>query len=367
VSTRRLLVVDDRPTINQVINLALKGHGYEVQSAQTGRDAIVQISIFKPEVVLVDIRLPDMTAFEIKREIDQQAEHSGIKFVLMMVANESFDEAEAQALGFAGRLTKPFDPPYLRQVLNDVLGGASTSVPGSTRQLKTPPPPPGSPQNPSATVDRRSDAKKVPPAAPKKPTPPPFQNPGALRTEGLTIGIPSSAISPPPSRPLPEQGGDDIKKLTESTIRMSGLDDFDWKISDESKKSQDPLWSESPSDSKSISFQPADFPTIELDDSPLEISSPGSRGAAESLSNEFPFDPSQAAFAHSNQQSTSPLSSSSEHTLNSIGSENSAAIEEIIQRQVELRVEELARKILPDIAERVIKSEIRRLLGEVSR
>ena len=348
------MVVDDRPTINQVINLALKGHGYEVQAAQTGRDAIVQIAIFKPEIVLVDIRLPDLTAFEIKREIDRLDPHSGIKFVLMMVANESYDESEAHALGFAGRLTKPFDPPYLRQILNEVLGTSVTSIPGSTRELKTPPPPPGSPHDPSATVDRRSDAKKIPPAAPKRSTPPPFQSqnlPKAPAPE-VTIGIPSSAITPPPSSDEKPQwnAGDDIKKLTESTIRMSGLDDFDWSISDESKKSHDPLWSDAPS-SDTHSRSNSSIPIIELDE-------PDSQQSIK-LDLDFPFDPAQAAFAPTPKTIDSPSPA--------LDLSGSADLEAMIQARVEERVQKIAQQLLPEIAERVIKNEIRRLLGEVAR
>src|SRR6516165_8788153 len=124
---KKLLVADDSLTIQKVIRLALSGvaagmtDGYEIQAVSDGNDAIQQISLFRPDIVLIDVSLPSKTAFEVKRAINELSDLDEVRFVLMSSAFEKVDEAQADEVKFHGRLTKPFDPAHLRQVLTDAL------------------------------------------------------------------------------------------------------------------------------------------------------------------------------------------------------------------------------------------------------
>src|SRR6185312_11433345 len=118
---KKLLVADDSLTIQKVIRLALSNEGYEIQAISDGADAIQQIATFRPDCVLIDVSLPTRTAFEIKREVNGMEDHHDTRFILMSSAFEKIDEAQADEVGFEGRLTKPFDPAHLRQVLTEVL------------------------------------------------------------------------------------------------------------------------------------------------------------------------------------------------------------------------------------------------------
>jgi len=66
---KKLLVADDSLTIQKVIRLALSNEGYEIQTVSDGNDAIQQIAVFRPDVVLIDVSLPGKTAFEVKKSI----------------------------------------------------------------------------------------------------------------------------------------------------------------------------------------------------------------------------------------------------------------------------------------------------------
>ena len=57
MSGKKLLVADDSLTIQKVIRLALSNEGYEIQAVSDGNDAIQQISLFRPDVILIDISL----------------------------------------------------------------------------------------------------------------------------------------------------------------------------------------------------------------------------------------------------------------------------------------------------------------------
>src|SRR3954469_15648956 len=116
---KKLLVADDSLTIQKVIRLALSNEGYEIQAVSDGNDAVQQISLFRPDVVLIDVSLPGKQAFEVKRAINEMADLEEVRFVLMSSAFEKVDESQVDSVKFHGRLTKPFDPAHLRQILTD--------------------------------------------------------------------------------------------------------------------------------------------------------------------------------------------------------------------------------------------------------
>src|SRR3954467_5102479 len=110
MASKKLLVADDSLTIQKVIRLALSNEGYDIQAVSDGNDAVQQISLFRPDVILIDVSLPGKSAFEVKREVNEHADLEEVRFVLMSSAFEKVDEAQAEEVHFHGRLTKPFDP-----------------------------------------------------------------------------------------------------------------------------------------------------------------------------------------------------------------------------------------------------------------
>src|SRR3954470_17693871 len=99
---KKLLVADDSLTIQKVIRLALSNEGYEIQTVSDGDDAIQQISLFRPDIVLIDVSLPGQSAFEVKRAINAQEDFKGARFVLMSSAFEKIDEKQLGELSFDG-------------------------------------------------------------------------------------------------------------------------------------------------------------------------------------------------------------------------------------------------------------------------
>jgi CheY-like chemotaxis protein len=238
---KKILVADDSLTIQKVIRLALSNEGYEIQAVSDGNDAIQQISLFRPDLVLIDVSLPGQSAFEVKRDLNTMSDLENVRFVLMSSAFEKVDEPQAAEVKFHGRLTKPFDPAHLRQVITEVLGQApakrataAAMEPTAPVDLSSPPPLPSTMPEIPVSEDDSPEPEFVSPAVPVMPEPPSesVQDIGELWTPPA-----------PDSRP-----DSDIKHLTESTIRMSGLmerqgenplplpDDFNWSVSEPSLK-----------------------------------------------------------------------------------------------------------------------------------
>ncbi len=121
MGAKKILVVDDSLTIQKVIRLALANEGYEIQAVSSGNDVISQLSLFRPQVVLIDFSIPGKSAFEIRTECLRTPDLANISFVVMSSAFENVDETKLAEYHFNGRLVKPFDPSHLRQVLDEVF------------------------------------------------------------------------------------------------------------------------------------------------------------------------------------------------------------------------------------------------------
>ena len=67
--THRILVVDDEPNIADVISMALRYQGFEVESAADGKRALKAVRTFNPHLIVLDIMLPDMEGFEVAKRL----------------------------------------------------------------------------------------------------------------------------------------------------------------------------------------------------------------------------------------------------------------------------------------------------------
>lgn len=105
---RKLLLADDSITIQKVVALTFADEGVEVVSVSNGRDAIDKLAEFRPDVVLADVFMPQLSGYEVCEYIKQNDQLKHIPVMLLVGSFEPFDEAEARRVGADDTLTKPF-------------------------------------------------------------------------------------------------------------------------------------------------------------------------------------------------------------------------------------------------------------------
>ncbi len=101
----RILVVDDEPQIRRAIRAGLTAHGFSVEQADTAEAALDQISLSPPDVVILDLGLPDMPGIDVVREVRTW---STVPIIILSVRDTEREKVRALDSGADDYLTKPF-------------------------------------------------------------------------------------------------------------------------------------------------------------------------------------------------------------------------------------------------------------------
>jgi two-component system KDP operon response regulator KdpE len=121
----RILVVDDEPAIRRAVSTNLSRHGYQVDGSDSGQDAIRRYDARPPDLVLLDLGLPDLDGLEVIRAIRGR---SNTPIIVLSVRGAERDKVAALDLGADDYLTKPFGVDELlariRVALRHVAGAA---------------------------------------------------------------------------------------------------------------------------------------------------------------------------------------------------------------------------------------------------
>ncbi|MFD1674089.1 response regulator [Alicyclobacillus fodiniaquatilis] len=101
----KILVVDDEAQIRKLLRISLQAHGFQVSEAETGEDGIVQISTIRPDLVVLDLGLPDIEGIEVLRRV---REWSQVPVIVLTARDQEEDKIEALNIGADDYVTKPF-------------------------------------------------------------------------------------------------------------------------------------------------------------------------------------------------------------------------------------------------------------------
>ncbi len=106
----KILVVDDEANIIELVRLYLEREGYEVDEATNGTDAVSKHRVWNPDIILLDLMLPDIDGYEVCRQIRT---HSDTPILMLTARKEDIDKIVGLELGADDYLTKPFNPREL--------------------------------------------------------------------------------------------------------------------------------------------------------------------------------------------------------------------------------------------------------------
>jgi two-component system, OmpR family, response regulator len=121
----KVLVVDDEPNIRELVQVALKFHGCTVTTSATGMDALALADAATPDIIVLDVMLPDIDGFEVCRRL--RANNNDVPVIFLTARDTTSDTVTGLTLGGDDYITKPFSVEALvarvRAVLRRVAKG----------------------------------------------------------------------------------------------------------------------------------------------------------------------------------------------------------------------------------------------------
>ncbi len=129
MSTQPLvLVADDEPRITKLVSIALSEEGFRVVTASGGEDALAKAEEVRPDIVLLDIVMPDLDGIEVMRQL---RERRPVPVILLTAKGSTADKAKGLDLGADDYIAKPFHPDELAARVRAVIRRSSGAQPGA--------------------------------------------------------------------------------------------------------------------------------------------------------------------------------------------------------------------------------------------
>ncbi len=127
-ATRNILVVDDEPQITRVLKTSLSSYGYGIRTAADGEEALQVIHDWSPDLIITDLRMPNMDGLELCREVRKKSQ---VPIIVLSVKGEESIKVQALDAGADDYVTKPFSMNELTARIRAALRRAS--VPEQTQ------------------------------------------------------------------------------------------------------------------------------------------------------------------------------------------------------------------------------------------
>jgi two-component system OmpR family response regulator len=129
--SHRILVVDDEPNIADVVSMALRFQGFDVETAGTGNDAISAVTSFRPHLIVLDVMLPDMEGFDVAQRLG--AQRARVPIIFLTARDATDDKIRGLSLGGDDYVTKPFSLEELVARIRAILRRSGLAEPESSR------------------------------------------------------------------------------------------------------------------------------------------------------------------------------------------------------------------------------------------
>ena len=119
---RTIMVVDDNPDIITIVTTILEGKGYQVLSASSGQELLNLLTDRKPDLIILDIMMPEMDGLEVLGRLKAVTETASIPVILLTAKVQYEDVLGGYKLGADYYITKPFTSTQLVNGINLLLG-----------------------------------------------------------------------------------------------------------------------------------------------------------------------------------------------------------------------------------------------------
>tara|TARA_B100000965_G_scaffold101046_1_gene82921 strand:- start:527 stop:1201 length:675 start_codon:yes stop_codon:yes gene_type:complete len=117
----RILLVDDEKDILEFLSYNLRKEGFEIETANNGKTALSKLSKFIPDLIILDVMMPEMDGIEVCEKIREEEKFDDILIIFLTARSEDYSELAGFSAGADDYITKPIKPKLLVSRVNAIL------------------------------------------------------------------------------------------------------------------------------------------------------------------------------------------------------------------------------------------------------
>ena len=121
METKTILVADDESHILNVVSLKLRNAGFRVVTARDGQEAFEMAQVEKPDLLITDYHMPQLSGIELCQKLKQDPATSSIPAIMLTARGYQLEPSDTEQSGILRMLSKPFSPRQLLTTVNEVL------------------------------------------------------------------------------------------------------------------------------------------------------------------------------------------------------------------------------------------------------
>lgn len=119
---KKILIVDDEPSILNILDFSLGSEGYDVIQAADGLQAYEYALEYQPDLIVMDVMMPNLDGFNACEKLKKDIRTSAIPVILLTARSDAEDRQKGESVGADGYLTKPFSPQRLIDAVDSFIG-----------------------------------------------------------------------------------------------------------------------------------------------------------------------------------------------------------------------------------------------------
>lgn len=114
---KTFLIVDDSASMRRLVSFAVKDAGYDVVTAENGKDALAKAGGAKFDLVITDLNMPEMDGITLIKQLRAMPKHKFTPVIMLTTESQEEKKQEGKAAGASGWIVKPFSPEQLHEVI----------------------------------------------------------------------------------------------------------------------------------------------------------------------------------------------------------------------------------------------------------
>ena len=125
IPLKKIMLVEDEPDIQTIVKMALEAKGFILEVCSSGSEALQKVSRFSPDLILLDMMMPEMDGITTLKELRKIPRSSNIPVIFLTAKVQKKEIEQYKKLGAIDVITKPFDPMALGSVLQEIWNKVS--------------------------------------------------------------------------------------------------------------------------------------------------------------------------------------------------------------------------------------------------